>query len=106
MTWQNIFLLALATWRMTSLLVNEPGPFGIFKRLRELAGIQHDENGEIYMIPDNLLSGILSCVWCCSVWVGGIFVLMDVLIPWADYVFLWLAISALAILVSEKSEGV
>jgi len=64
-------IFGMATWRVAALLVREGGPFSAFKKLRELAGIQHDENGEPWIIPNNLLAGILSCVWCASVWVAG-----------------------------------
>lgn len=66
----TFLILALATWRVASLLVNEEGPFSVFLRLRRLAGIQYDPMGEIEVVPDKFFAGVLSCVWCCSVWVG------------------------------------
>lgn len=47
----------LATFRLTSLLVAEDGPWSIFNRLRERAA-------------GTLLGQVLSCFWCCSVWIG------------------------------------
>jgi len=64
----EFLVFGLATWRASSLLVNEDGPWKVFFRLRKLAGIQHDEDGKPLMIPDRFLAGILSCVWCCSMW--------------------------------------
>lgn len=66
----ELLVFALAVWRISSLLVNETGPFDIFVRIRTLAGIQHDEEGIPYLIPHNLLAGILSCIWCCSIWIS------------------------------------
>ena len=63
-------LFALATWRLASMLVREKGPWDLFVWVRERAGIGHDETGIPYKIPDNVLAGILSCVWCCSMWAG------------------------------------
>ena len=60
-------LAGLAGWRIASLLVNEDGPFDVFARLRHRVGIRE---GEPY--DDNVLTGVLSCVWCCSVWTAGL----------------------------------
>jgi hypothetical protein len=48
--------LALATWRITSLLTEEDGPADIFITLRAV------------LKP----IGVLECFWCASVWVGWI----------------------------------
>ena len=70
MTLTVVVVFGLATWRLSSLLVNEGGPFGVFLKLRTLAGITHDENGRPLAIPDNFFAQLFSCVWCASVWVG------------------------------------
>ena len=67
---EKLIVYGLAIWRVSSLFVNEKGPWNVFLRLRILAGIQHDDNGTAYGIPDTFLAGVLSCIWCCSVWVG------------------------------------
>jgi hypothetical protein len=66
----TLLLLGLATWRLSAFLVRDTGPFSIFLRLRELAGITHDENHEVLGVPDRLFAGVLSCVWCASTWIG------------------------------------
>lgn len=70
MTFLEFVLLSLAAWRLASMLVREKGPFNMFVWIRERVGIGHDKDGIPYMIPDNVLAGILSCVWCCSMWTG------------------------------------
>jgi hypothetical protein len=86
-------LLALATWRISSLLVHEEGPFRIFERLRRRVGLMNDVE-----IPDGFLPGVLSCVWCASLWVGAGWALVWLLVPdvvqWLSLPF---ALSALAI---------
>lgn len=79
----------LATWRLTSLIVNEDGPFKVFARLHNWANIY----------SPNFLAGLLDCVWCTSVWVGtGVAVI--VLSP--VWFVLWpFALSAGAILLDE-----
>lgn len=67
----DLFLLGVATWRLSSMLVYEDGPWLAFWRLRRWSGIEYDKNREKLSVPDGkLLSGILNCVWCCSVWTG------------------------------------
>ncbi len=85
-------LLTLATWRLASLLVNEEGPFHIFEKLRWWAGIRKEE------IRDGFLAGVFSCVWCCSLWVGGAWTLAWILFPGAvEWLALPFALSAAAI---------
>lgn len=74
-------MLALASWRLATFMVKERGPWDMALRLREWAGISHDEAGEPESWPDGgVLAGVLSCVWCCSfytavlmlvLWVSG-----------------------------------
>lgn len=66
----TFIILALATWRISSLLVNEAGLWEVFFRIRKLAGIEHDENGKVWIVPERFFAQLLSCVWCASLWVG------------------------------------
>jgi len=90
-------VLALATWRISSLLVDEPGPFRIFIRIRELTGITHDDDDNPLMIPDGFLSELLSCVWCTSVWVGFFLTVAYLLCGYTLYAAMPFALSAVAI---------
>lgn len=83
----------LATWRLSNMLVNEYGPFGVFMRLRELAGIEHDSAGVPNVQPVN---NVLSCIWCTSVWVALPMLLLPKRVSHA------LAISTIAIIVAER----
>ncbi len=58
----------LATFRITSLLVNEDGPLGLFLKLRYLVGVRKDQNDEIY--GKNAIATGFTCLWCTSVWIG------------------------------------
>jgi hypothetical protein len=51
MTLLTLLILILATWRISSLLTNEEGPFEILSRLRKL-------------------TGAFDCLWCMSIWTG------------------------------------
>lgn len=79
----HFFILALAVWRLSSLLVNEDGPNEIFADLRaRIKGY----------------TGLMECIWCLSVWIG-----FAVAAAWIFYptetalVCLPFALSALAI---------
>jgi hypothetical protein len=65
-------VLALATWRISNLFVNEDGPFMIFAEIRRLVGITYDMSSE--PLADNELARLFTCVWCFSVWLGLIVV--------------------------------
>ena len=64
----HILILALATWRIASLLASEPGPWDVFGRLRKLAGVRYDEAGVPY--GTNEVSKAMICAWCSSAWIG------------------------------------
>jgi hypothetical protein len=89
-------IYALATWRISSLLVDEPGPFRMFIKLRNMVGITHDMDDNVAMVPDTFFAGILSCVWCCSIWVG-IFWTVMYFVPYSLFLALPFALSAVAI---------
>jgi len=112
--------LALACWRLTSLLARERGPFGVGTRFRKLFGIEHGDDGEPMFYEDDdevVLNPLpvnecvekvahevargLTCMWCCSVWVGFALALLTgrrPLVPTA------LALSAVTILVEDWME--
>ena len=100
--WLPIVLIALATWRVTSMLVQEDGPFTIFRRVRRLWGIQHDDTGCIFNVPDNNMAKLFSCQWCMSVWIGPALYGLWFIAPVA---ILLLAISAGAILIQCATGG-
>lgn len=98
-------ILGLATWRISSLLVHEAGPGDVFVKLREGVGFTHDANNHKVIIPDGFWGGVLSCVWCCSLWVGVGWVIFYAILPglavWTALVF---ALSTVAVLVECVTE--
>lgn len=96
-------LLALATWRISSLLVNEDGPWSMFARLRALVGVRHDD--EFQPMASNMVGRAFLCIWCMSVWVGLALSLLSWFWPdVAAWIVLPLALSAAAIVVSKWLE--
>lgn len=91
-------VLAFAVWRVSSLVSAERGPWDVFQRLREMVGIEHDADGHIIATPETFMAGLISCVWCISVWLGGLATLVAYLWPVAAFwLALPLALSAAAI---------
>jgi hypothetical protein len=99
MSVHSLIILALATWRLTSLLVNEDGPFKMFYRLREWAGVIHNGNGDVIGCENSLFAGLLSCFWCTSVWIA--IILSALFSDWLLWFPLALFASAGAIIVEE-----
>lgn len=87
MNWFSFVVLALATWRVSSLLVNEDGPFGIFDRIRSL----HE--------PDSQVAEVLSCVWCTSIYVGAFWTILFFVSPLALWFAIPFALSCITIVV-------
>jgi hypothetical protein len=61
-------ILALATWRISYMLVNEDGPYAILANFRRLLGVRYDDYSQVYGI--SMPGKLLTCVYCTSVWVG------------------------------------
>lgn len=84
------FLVAsLATWRMTSLLVREGGPYDLLARARRALGT-------------TLAGRAFACFYCASLWVAApiAFWLVGASRAWP---VMWLAISGLAILLDRAT---
>src|SRR4030042_5763963 len=61
----NLLTGILATWRLTNLLHKEDGPFDVFGKLRDLAGVRYDEMSN--PVSDSQIGKMLSCFWCTSI---------------------------------------
>lgn len=98
----DFLILSLATWRISSLFMEERGAFDIFLRIRKLAGIKYDNNHEITEWPDKFFPNLLSCVKCTSLWIGiGLFLFWLTAPNIAIYFAFPFALSTLAILIDN-----
>lgn len=79
---EQLVFLSFATWRISSLLVNEEGPFKVFVWFRE---------------KTHSLGGLLDCLWCTSVWVAMPVAALTFGKPWWRIVA-WLAVATGAII--------
>lgn len=100
----DFVLAAFACWRVTSLIVNEDGPFDIFAKFRRWVGVRFDERSNRY--GENIFAKALICVWCTSVWVAIGFALLINSVNIRTFIINWLSLSAATIfidLVVEKT---
>jgi hypothetical protein len=96
----DFLILGLAVWRLTSLLVEEQGPWYIFERLRYWLGVRYDEHSERYGM--NVIAEGLTCIWCASVWVAGFWAVLFLIFPtWVIPISLPFALSSTAILIER-----
>jgi hypothetical protein len=94
-----VVLDGLVVFTITYMLIALNGPWDIFKRIRELAGIQHDVDGYPNVISNKFFSKLLICFWCTSTWISAPISIITVLIigsAWYTWFYLWLASIAIA----------
>lgn len=94
----DIILLALATWRLSSLLADEEGPFGIFVKIRFFLGVRTDPKTGTQFFMNSIAKGAV-CVWCNSLWFGLLFALLLDNVSFAMYIVHVLSLSTIAIIV-------
>ena len=95
-------ILALATFRLASLLANEEGPFALFVRIRHFCGEELTADGTRY--SNTAIGKGVICLACNSVWIGSILTIAYVLAPVTILLTLPFALSAGAMLTSAVIE--
>lgn len=103
----SLLALALASWRLASLLVNEDGPGAVFSRLRYKAGVRAvvtrgpDGRPDASKVATTPVAEAFLCLWCMSVWTAGLLALPLAPVRWLRLV---LAGSAGAIIIHQAME--
>jgi len=99
-----VYLLVaiLATYRLTSLLHRELGPFNMMVWIRKRFGIVHDSEGFPHGYPNTLFGKLFECFMCLSVWVGTMAAIVMLVGGW--WLLLPFALSGGAILCVEVAE--
>ncbi len=85
MTLSTFFYLALAAWRLASLIANEDGPWMMFRRLRKRA---EQLCNQYRFCREFGIHELVACEWCNSVWIGAG---LTVLYLWLGEAVLYLA---------------
>jgi len=82
----QMITVGFAAWRISSMLVNEEGPWNLFGKIRRLVGIGVTENGIEYH-NGGMLASLFSCVWCFSVWASPALWIVYLFAPAIVFVF-------------------
>jgi hypothetical protein len=98
----DVIVLALAVWRVSTLLANETGPWDVLLKLRTILGVEMGTYGKQ---GTSTLSKLVICVWCSSIWFGILAAIAYYIAPGETvFVALGLAISAAAVLLEETTD--
>lgn len=95
----------LVAWRLTSLFVNEDGPWDILAKFRNRIGVRYDQDSQPY--GTNVVASAFTCVWCASMWIAFPMALLSVVVYGGNLYHLFLntfAFSAGAIIVNRWAE--
>jgi Protein of unknown function (DUF1360) len=85
--WIRFVLAALATWRVSHLVVSEDGPWDVLARLRQRLG-------------HSVLGRLMDCFGCVSIWVAALMSFF-VFHMSAEWFVCWLALSGAAFLLER-----
>jgi Protein of unknown function (DUF1360) len=85
--WAHFVLAALATWRVSHLVVSEDGPWEVFARVRQWLG-------------NSTVGRLVDCFGCVSMWVAAPISLFVFRRP-MELLVCWLAVSGAAFLLER-----
>ena len=92
---ESLLVGILAVWRISCMVYYEHGPFDIFRKLREAAGVEFtDEDGK----PLSFWGKQLKCFWCITFWVA---LAVWPVAVWASWLLIPFALSGGALLFSQ-----
>lgn len=101
---ETFIIMALATWRVSSILAREAGPGEVFDRVRHALGVRYDELSNAY--GENEFAKGVVCMWCNSIWVALTLVLLYIACGDAFlFVIMPLSLSALSIFLESLSNN-
>lgn len=91
----DLLVLGFAAYRLTQLITQDEGPFGLFLRLRAMLGA-YDYNS--FGIPETGLGRAISCPYCVGIYAAA---LMLLLYQWqvSRILVWWLAIAGVQALI-------
>ena len=96
----SLIILCLATWRLSVLIMDDEGPYGVLERMRHVFGIRYNEYSQRYGL--NTWAQGLLCTYCNTVWIGLILAIVYLISPpVAVAIGLPFALSAFAIIVGK-----
>lgn len=97
----SIITGAIATWRIAHMLLLENGPWRVFRRAREALGVVYWDGTDDNTAVQDYKYEITVCIWCLSMWVGGIVAAITALHPRAYALFIPYVYSAIAVMLDK-----
>ena len=109
MNWFEFLIMGLATWRISSIIADEDGPYEMFGRLRKWAGEYEPYPTTGQREASTPWGKGIICIWCLSCYVGFLFLalyLLRSLIGFPLHLVLSFpfALSTIAILINKYTE--
>ncbi len=93
----DFVLVTLATWRLTRLFVYDDIMRFLREQFYDVVKVgKKSELARPKVGPRRVLAELFSCPWCMSVWLGALVLFVYLLTPYAYYLVVVLAISAVA----------
>ncbi len=93
----DFILMTLATWRLTRLMIYDTVTKFVREQFWDVVKI-----GKSYALekpptgPRRTIADLLSCPWCFGVWAAALVIFIYLITPYAVYLILLLAVSAVA----------
>lgn len=87
----QFLVICLAAWNLSSLLVQEEGPFHMFAHLRYFMGVDIGPDMALYKrygigrFHENIAE-VFMCIWCMSRWTAAALIILYMLFPIATLV--------------------
>jgi hypothetical protein len=95
----RLILAALATYRITRLVVNEAGPGDIFIKLRDAVS-EKEGNGW------HFLYDLINCEYCVSIWIAALLAVFVIELGWfSTWILAWLGLSGAFFIAQEIKDA-
>ena len=95
MTWFNLILSILATYRLSRMIIIEAGPLGIFTNIRAVIASRY--------AADHWIAAGIACPLCVSFWIAAVFAALMAATP-TNFILLWFGIAGAVTLIFLKLE--
>jgi hypothetical protein len=99
-------VVAMAVWRVSSIVAREDGPMDIFPRFKTRV-LDLSENKRIHISVRKMLNSFyrgLNCIWCNSVWFSAIASIF-ISVSFLEWIVVTLSLSTVAIMVETFIKG-
>lgn len=111
----DLIIIALAVWRVSSIIAYEEFAFGLATKFRKFLGVRSvydiDEEGNRILVEleshqqETMLARGVTCIYCVSFWVAIALTGLLYIIPDIIFIYNMIAVGTLAIAVNKIING-